>query len=998
MSELRRPCRTPRPACAVSEARRPSLYTIPAHGAFADRLAEGLLAGHPFGAASSTDELSLARTTVLLPSRRAVRALNEAFVRAAGGALLLPKLIVLGDLEDDFAPGVPTDAESFSRWPQIGALERTMRLMPLVEHWQERTGQSRAKVETWRLAEALGRALDLVQLHGVDGRDLPGAVEGEMAAHWQRTVQFLDIVIGEWPGVLTELGMSDRVTERQAELRRLTARWQAHPPAGPMIAAGIASADPAAAALLGAIARLPGGAVVFPGLDLDMPEEEWDRLSPTGPHPQVPMKLLLEGMEVRRGEVDLWPGAGTRDGEAERTPLLAAAFQPPARTADWHALSIPAPKGMTRFEAASPAEEASGIALALRRALTVPEKTAALVTPDRDLARRVAAQMRRWGIDIDDSAGQPLSLTPPGGFMRLALEAAASGFAPVPLMALLKHPLAGPPAEARGDWLIKVRRLDLALRGVRPARGLQGVRNRLTTTVTKDEAGREALIAWWKDIETKLRPVATLFQQRTLGNLGAAAAHLRTLIESLSDERFLAGQAGRAAAEMLAELERLGPHGGAARAADLPAFLGAVLGTVAVRPAYGRHPRLAIYGLLEARLQRADLMILGGLNEGVWPPSDTFDPWLPPKVRAALGLPPTDRALALSAHDFVQACGAPEVLLTRSKRDASAPTVASRFWLRLDALLGSDLPRDGEIAALASALDSSETRAPAPRPEPAPPVDERPREISVTEVETLRADPFQFYAKRLLRLSRLDALGEKAGPAQRGTIVHDLMETLSREGALGDEVRRAAAIETALRAYSDHPLMTALWQPRVERMLGWAAEQFAALEARQVRIAAVERWGEMPVDGVRLKGKADVIFDTGAGVAIADYKTGQPPAPGRIAEGYADQLALLAWMAEAGAFDDLDKRTVEEIAYWRLSGGERQGTITSSTNKRMRKDNVWRDLPAYFEEARERFRQTIARWLTGNAPFTARLRPEFAPYNDYEQLARVQEWEGEVRG
>ncbi|MBZ6379465.1 MULTISPECIES: double-strand break repair protein AddB [Pacificimonas] len=976
---------------------RPRIFTVPPHGAFADRLVAGLMSGR---ALPLPGELGLARTTILLPNRRAVRAVRDAFVRHSRGALLLPRLAVLGDLDGELMPGLPADAAELETPPAISDLERTMRLMPLVERWQQRTGQARAKVETWRYAQALGRALDLIQLYGAQPEDLSGAVDADMAAHWQATARFLDIAVASWPDLLRAAGLSDRVEHRQALLGRTIEAWRASPPQTPIVAAGIANADPVAARLLGTIARLPAGAVVLPGLDLDMAREDWRALAPHDSHPQVPLKLLLDEMDAARGEVDIWPSESDLDGPAERSDLIGAALCRPDRTVSWGASQLRSPGGLTRVECRTPAEEAAAIALAMRRALDTPGKTAALVTPDRALARRVAVQMQRWGVEVDDSAGVPLSLTPPGAFLRLALEAAQSGFAPVPLMALLKHPLAGPGGEERTEWLRKVRRLDQFLRGVRPARGLQGVRNRITTSLERTYPCYEELVGWWKGLEGIFRPVAALFQRRRTGDVAEAAGVLSALVQALSDERFWQGQAGRAVSDLLEELERLGTEqlSGRVGASDLPTLVDAIAAGIAVRPLYGRHPRLAIYGLLEARLQRADLMILGGLNEGVWPPADAFDPWLPPKVRTALGLPPTDRALALSAHDFQQALGAAEVLVTRAARDETAPTVASRFWLRLDALLGNDWPVDEEIAALAASFDGSAERCAAARPAPSPPMQARPRQISVTQVETLRADPYQFYARELLGLRKLDALGEEAGPAERGTIVHDLLEQLCSDGGLHDPQRRSEAIATALKGYSDHPLLLALWAPRVERMLGWAADRMQEHEDRGWRIAAVERAGEMEIGGVTLKGKADVIFDTGGSYAVADYKTGQPPAPGRIREGYADQLALLAWMAEVGAFHDLDAREVSEIAYWKLSGGETEGQIMSSANPRIAADNVWRDLPAYFEEARARFRQTMARWLTGDEPFTARLRPEFAPYKDYEQLARVQEWEGNSRG
>ena len=228
------------------------------------------------------------------------------------------------------------------------------------------------------------------------------------------------------------------------------------------------------------------------------------------------------------------------------------------------------------------------------------------------------------------------------------------------------------------------------------------------------------------------------------------AGQLAEAAQAIAGDAAWRGPAGRMAAELLGELQ----GSAAARGLDVGAdeavpLLRQLFDARAVRPPYGGHPRIFIWGLLEARLQRADLVVLGGLNEGVWPAMPAPDPWLPPKVRANLGMPTLDVRIGLSAHDFASALGAPEVLITRARRDAKSPTVASRFLLRLDAISGG-LPRDVAARAVDRALDDPGPPQPADRPEPSPPLEQRPKEISVTAVDRLKADPFAFYAKAIL--------------------------------------------------------------------------------------------------------------------------------------------------------------------------------------------------------------------------------------------------------
>jgi ATP-dependent helicase/nuclease subunit B len=370
---------------------------------------------------------------------------------------------------------------------------------------------------------------------------------------------------------------------------------------------------------------------------------------------------------------------------AVRTRAIGNAMTPAQHSGKWQKLP-PAERrlsGVRAAELASPAEEAQAIAIALREAVETPGRTAALVTPDRALARRVSAHLARWGIAADDSAGTPLSATPPGTLLIGLAEAAAEGFSPVPLLAMLKHPLAHA-GEERLMWLEGARKLDLALRGPRPPVGLDGVSRYLREGDARERRVRAPVQDWWDCAASLLRPL-----EQSGDTLGQRVAALREVATSFSRESVWSGPAGRAAADLIAEIEAAAADGPPEiDAASFPLLLRHMMESVAVRPPQGGHPRIAIRGLIEAQLQHAELMVLGGLNEGVWPAAPAPDPWLAPRIRRALGLPGLERRIGLSAHDFAMALGAPSVLVTRARRDARAPAVASRFWLRLEAMTG----------------------------------------------------------------------------------------------------------------------------------------------------------------------------------------------------------------------------------------------------------------------------------------------------------------------
>ncbi|WP_448664859.1 double-strand break repair protein AddB [Sphingomonas sp. CJ20] len=970
---------------------RPHLYTIPPHRAFADALAIGLK--RRFGG----DPLKLARGLVLVPNNRAKRAIQEAFVRASGGGLLLPRLAAVGDPELDEAVFDVATAEPVP--PAVDPLQRRMILARLIQA----AGAPVDAAEAVRLAGELGNTLDQLLVEEVPPRALRELeMAQELSQHWERSLALFEIVLEQWPAELARLGRVDLVERRTRLIDRLRLRWEATPPGGFVCAAGVTGSAPAIARLLRTVALLPQGMVVLPGLSTTISDAEWDLLGPHKPdpvtgrrrrnietHPQYHLKLLLDRMGVHRSEFEPWRVASDHDAPPARSKAIASAMAPPELTHGWTALPAAERRldGVRALDVATPAEEAQAIALALREALETPGRTAALVTPDRVLARRVAAHCARWGLPIDDSAGQPLSMLPPGTLLLAIADAAAQGFAPLPLLTLLKHPLVMP--EGRLEWLEGARTLDRALRGPRPAPGLGGIDRHLAEQTGREGHLRAAAERWWPNARALLAPIEALFAGGP-APLTALVTALREVAQALGGDALWSRADGRAAADLLDALEREAVHGPAlAEPEALAPMLRTLMAETAVRPPQGGHPRLAILGLLEARLQTADLMILGGLNEGVWPGLPAPDPWLAPRIRAELGLPGLERRIGLSAHDLASALGAPRVLLTRARRDASAPTIASRFWLRLEALSGG-LERAGELAAWLRAVDDGGTHSPAERPAPAPPVHARPKAISVTEVDRLKADPYAFYARRMLRLMPLDPVDADPSAAWRGTAVHDVLQRWFEQDGCAAELLRPRA-EAMLADERTHPMMRALWQPRLMEAIDWIAAQIAADPAR--RVIAVETRGVIPFDGVELSGtfdRVDRLAD--GGLAIVDYKTGKPPSLAAVREGFSLQLGLLGLIAERGGFDGVQGRATA-FEYWSLSRNTRGGFgYVESPCDPKRRDHLPAD--EFIDRAVEQFEGAARMWLTGDEPFTAKLHPDYAPYAEYDQLMRRDEWYG----
>jgi len=953
---------------------RPAVFTIPFHRSFADSLAAGLIAR--FG----PDPLALASGRVLLPNNRAVRTMTDAFVRASGSGLLLPRLIPIGDPELDERIGGaldPADA-GVQIPPAIDPLERLTALAALVRRPDE------SAAEALRLAAELARTMDALTIEEVDPVKLAEAAADapELARHWEKALERFSAVLDRWPALLAERGRIDLTERRNRLLRRTADRWGEQPPKGFTVAAGITTAAPAIAALLARVARMPDGMVVLPGLSLPsaMPDDEWDALDHEQTHPQFHLKLLLDRIGIARGEVQLWPLSGRAAAPAVRTRAIAHAMTAADFSDKWNQLK-PAERRLTGIRAAElpdPAAEAQAIALAIREALETPGRTAALVTPDRLLAHRVSALLGRWGIEADDSAGRALSQLAPGTLLLAIASAAADDLAPVPLLALLKHPLVGGEDAERRSWMDDVRLIDLALRGPRPAGGLAGL-DRHFAERDKEVHG---CLRSWRRVRPRLEPVAELLRQPH-----SFATFARAITDSahrLAGDRIWSRTEGHSAAELIMRVQAL-ESGLEVTADDAVPILRQLLDEVRIRPAYGGHPRVFIWGLLEARLQQADLMVLGGLNEGVWPALPVPDPWLAPKIRANLGLPGLEFRIGLSAHDFASALGAPQLLITRARRDSRSPTVASRLWLRLQAMTGG-LARDTRLERLALTLDDPGAPTPADRPAPRPTTEQRPTKISVTSVDRLKADPFAFYAQAVLGLRRLDPVDADHSAAWKGTAVHAVLEQWLREDNC-DPDKLDSRARALLSNETIHPMLRALWQPRLMEAIRWIEDQERGNQAEGRLPVAAELRGEAVLDGVTLHGKADRIDRLGnGGLAIVDYKTGKAPSQKAVDEGFSLQLGLLGLIAEAGGFPEISGEPSAH-EYWSLSKYGGQFGKCIRPDRKMGPEE-------FLDHARRNFMEAAAKWLTGDEPFKAKLNPAYAPYGDYDQLMRLEEWYG----
>ncbi|MDX2289262.1 MAG: double-strand break repair protein AddB [Hyphomicrobiaceae bacterium] len=943
--------------------------------------------------------------------------------------------------------------------PAIPDLDRLLLLTQLVMGWSaamrsaqaDETGDlglgpnpaagARTPAQAASMAQDLARLMDLVEREGKSLDGLAELVPAEHAVHWEETLAFLEIITKAWPAVLSERGQMSRYDRQNelilAEARRLVAT----PPTGPVVVAGVTGSIPATMELMRAVAALDHGAIVLPGLDIGLDDESWEVIAPSADaqpghpeHPQFGLKRLIDGLGIAREAVRELPGRPAADHLADRIVLVNEAMRPTATTGSWHAYVRAADKtrmsaalsGLSLVEAASSADEAEAIALVMREAAEHPTRTTALVTPDRLLARRVTIRLDAWGIRVNDSAGRPYAKTVPGALVDLVVQCLDDDFAPATVMALLKHPLARLGLPAR-DARFAARALELAaFRTIYIGTGLPGIRAALARA--KDEVAarerREGAVRrlWQEDwdraqdlvarLDQAFTPLAALFatpSPQRLGDLTTAHLAVARAIARIPDEEraeaedepLFANEAGQSTRDLFEELGLSASRADTAPAipaADYPDFFRVLSTGRNVLPRVPAHPRLFIWGPLEARLQSADTIILGSLNDGTWPAAVDPGPWLNRPMRRALGLPLPEEEIGRAGHDFTALLGAPRVILTRARKIDGVPSVPSRWLMRLLALvdgmgLRAELVTDQPWLHWARQRDAVPDIADRPSPpRPCPPLDLRPRKLSVSAIERWIANPYAIFAAHILKLSPLPMLGAEPDAAMKGAIIHAaLAEFADRHPvALPDDTAGVLydLAATILKKHESHPRIAAFWLPRFRRFAEW----FAATEPAR-RSGLVETMAEVPgtfeiaapAGPFLMTARADRIDLLAGGLAITDYKTGTLPTPKSVIDGLRPQLPLEAAIAVGGGFAELaGPQTVTALRYIRASGAEPPGEEATL-------DKI--EPAALATSVLANVTRLVALYDTPSTPYSAVRRPSFRyDFDDYAHLARVAEW------
>ncbi len=968
---------------------------------------------------------ALAEALIFTPNHRAARELALALHRAisadTGAALIAPDIRALGDLEDDdtlaaFSP------DALSLPPVLPPARRRGTLARLIQAWRTRQDERPLPpASALAAADELAGLLDQAALSGgVDWSKLEQeALPPGLSEHWRKSASFLGIVAEAWPQHLAELGMTDSQERRRMAAEALAARWTANPPQHPVIIAGSTGSGAATRVLMRAALRLPRGMVILPGLDHDIESPTRLAIERAPSHPQHTLSDTLKALGVHPEQVAMWPDADETSGAIARRRLLNEALAPAEATKDWsrrlNELAMPdtrevfvrrALTGLRLVEAEDEGEEALAIALLLRETLETPGATAALVTPEANIGRRVAAILERWGVDVAPSSGVPLSRTAAGGLLLQIMRWARDPADPVLLLALLKHGL----VTRLGDPEILARRTSViereTLRGPRLSRDLSHLAARLEAVKRGDKILRfdpEAKLI--RDLAAIHAAHAHAFSGPAIDG-GAAARACAAIAEALGGPRIWSGAAGAMAARFLETLADICAEMGEAAAWSFADFAESIASAMITPPDAPEHPRIAIWGPLEARLQRRDRIILAGLNEGAWPRAAAADAFLNREMRKRLGLPDPDERIGLSAHDFAQLANAPEVIITRARRVDDKPAVASRWIWRLRTLaaggLGgreaADALLSGGDACLAWAKDLRKAGAlsSAKAPQPRPPADKRNLTgFSPTRAANLIRDPYSDYARYVLELQVLRRAGEEIDARERGTAVHAAVERHSANpaaNALGDLVKQALIEAGASPEFI--AIEGPLWLRAARICEDWLARRKPFIDTFDVEKKAEISFRAGELD-ITLKATADRVERLADGtLAIIDFKTGRPKTAKQVFIGLEPQLPLEAAIAAQAAFGKVAPGPASQLVYFQFSTSA--AVLKDDNGEPLDLKNEDKEPVAahiVVEKTLDGLKRLIASYNDARQPYLSRPRVfSVHTVSDYDRLARRGEW------
>ena len=1003
----------------------PSVFHLPPSSDFANHFVEGLLSRFEPGILSSNPEL-LGRLKILTSNKRLAKRIEE--ILYLNGFIILPKVVQLDELSDFFYRSSVKNIEEEkgqSRFQVISDLERLLLLERLIKEAHQKKFSKMTKVDFFDLAKNLGSLIDEFNINSVNIKDLEKIVEEDLPQHLQLNLIFMRQVVARYQKTLKQIKFIDKSSKQILDVNNLINHWEREPYSLPLLIAGSTGSQKSTAMLMYAISKLPQGLVILPGLDTNLTDRSWKNLTPD--HPQYGFFSLAKTWGLARyGHNEIikapcWHKMSATDHETYnksiRSHFFSLLMRPAPVTDEWRTegesildnLNL-ALDDISLIEAENSRLEAAAISVSIKEAIN-EGLTVALVSPAKQIARRVTAELKRWHITPINSLGISLAETELGLFLRQGALVINSGFNFNYVVALIKNRLCGGQYALHNANIVKLQQAPQW-----PTMSFLDLADHIWLTDQDEE-----FLHWYNWLSKVFKDSIAALEINFLSNIvDAHKKFSQCLINGyypkydeleLPDDHKLCCETD-IDYEVLSVLNQLSDTSKETGKFEFWAY-NKILESLLSEANYTPLPKsencsVFIWGTLESRTQHADVVILAGLNEGIWPSHYKEGNWLNRSMRAVIGIDLLERKIGLSAHDFQQAAMAKKLILSRSLRQDNIPSVSSRWLLRLENLLFglgasgtkylADIRSRGDVfLQLARELYSSdlltnslplEVTRRALRPAPIPPLTTRPNKLSVTEIDTLIRNPYSVYAKRILNLRKILNVQHTSDPRNKGNLVHTTMENFIGEhiNELPNLNEACAVLKEKFNLILDNALIPIAIKSVWKAQFSMRTTNIILCELQRRLVGkpiALEVYGKYIInfdtgDSFFITAKADRVDKSPDGFIVYDYKTGQVSR--RDLERNSPQLDIEALMVKSGSFVGIPDGKVLGLGLVGLGASQQQYL----------KDVKIEDLDRW----QSGLVKLIKQMKFELSAFPARLFRDKKGYSsdDYEHLSRYGEW------
>jgi ATP-dependent helicase/nuclease subunit B len=935
-----------------------------------------------------------------MPNRRSANALRTVFLEEIeSGSRILPSIEAIGDLDEKAIVLSGVDSDSLLEYlkSQKTSLEIGYRLLLLRETM---LNYSHSSIEQ---AMGLSKELDVflrdIENYEIDFSKLDNLVGEDLAIHWQQILDFLKNFGTRWQDLLNKHNIASTYGNRVSSVRFYEKILKKVGLKNPLLMVGNFEPSESTLNLMKTLLKCDNAYLIFKGLENVMTAEECQSIDET--HSHFLSEKTLEKLALdKRSMVNLrYPEYKTIGNDSLQS--LYISMLPPELTYRWQNNDkICELKHIQYIECREIHDELNLIMVYLLDHIAKNGLKNIALVANQELSQRLELLLSYWNIPFNNNYGKKFILHGVVRYLMLIVEVYNENYRANKLLSLLKNNFTRFGYDR--EKLLKNIQLfeEYILHNGVNRNGMESYRVNLRSV--ENEQTREDLTEFFDRIESyfaildgKNLPLEKLVQN----HLQLAEKLAGSVENDGADILWHSEESGEKVRELFyGELLLQSKYFGNSNIADYEYILNFLISERSYSDDYSLYPAVNITSVQEAQLINYDLVIIANLNDGANPMNTPPDPWMSRKMRIDLGLPPRETEIGKSYFNLIQLVAQKKVLLTRSRNVDGTPSIKSRFLQRLETMLhcnGLGLATNEAIVRGFQKYHSFEYNLEnniyKVRPQPKPPVNLRPRNLSATNIDLLNLNPYDIYVKKILALKKTNPLEKENIHARVGIILHSIFERYSRDY---EKYRRSGSGALALlvkdtldHSFANDQLLTELYYDRVLETTRYFIELDERSRKENYSIT-LEDWNECDLGAGKnffLSARIDRMEKLNNSMRIIDYKTGTAPSKTDIICGWRLQLPVEALILSKSR-PGID---IESLQYWLVKQKNCKVTEINDGEKMRGTNNIIliRELVKKTEEFVMKLVDLFDNEFTG---YTATNRNSH--YSDFNHLSRLEEW------